>query len=348
MTWYSSLINGAIGMISGAIAQNKTFENNKVLMGLQNRYNKDAANHTNELQKNMWDYTNTENQVQHLKNAGLNPALIYGQSGGGGMGVTGSAQQQGTSIAQDSSVAMGLQAAVLASQIDLNAAKADEARAGANEKEESAKEKGWNMRKIEKELNLIDANTDLARAKKVTEESQQKLNDSLRDVNGSVIKLNNEKAAEALANVALIKQKELTEKQITEIKKWDRKLQEETFDDQVSKAAWTVTDIMAGVQLKDSQQDLNREQAAKFQRETELLIQKTITEGWTQKEIEQKIENYKNDILVKKWHMVNESADVLMSGVSNIITSLLPWKGIFSSGKNEAKTVQAPTGTSSN
>ena len=46
-------------------------------MGLQAKY-------STELGKEMWDYTNYENQVKHLKEAGLNPALLYGQGGGGG------------------------------------------------------------------------------------------------------------------------------------------------------------------------------------------------------------------------------------------------------------------------
>lgn len=34
--------------------------------------------------KEMWDYTNYENQVAHMKAAGLNPALMYGTAGQGG------------------------------------------------------------------------------------------------------------------------------------------------------------------------------------------------------------------------------------------------------------------------
>ena len=36
------------------------------------------------MQKEMWDYTNYENQVEYMKNAGLNVGLMYGGSGGGG------------------------------------------------------------------------------------------------------------------------------------------------------------------------------------------------------------------------------------------------------------------------
>ena len=62
---------------------------------LQNRWNKEQMEYQHELNeisaanaakraKEMWDYTNYENQVKHMKEAGLNPALLYGQNGGGG------------------------------------------------------------------------------------------------------------------------------------------------------------------------------------------------------------------------------------------------------------------------
>jgi hypothetical protein len=45
------------------------------------------------LQLDTWNKTNYEAQVQHIKAAGLNPALLYGKGGGGGA-TTGSAQAQ--------------------------------------------------------------------------------------------------------------------------------------------------------------------------------------------------------------------------------------------------------------
>lgn len=50
----------------------------------QYKYNVNLANVEQGLGKDMWDYTNYENQRKHLENAGLNAALMYGQGGGGG------------------------------------------------------------------------------------------------------------------------------------------------------------------------------------------------------------------------------------------------------------------------
>ena len=78
----------------------------------------------------MWDYTNYENQIRHLKAAGLNPALIYGMSGGGGT-TAGSAQASGVGNPGTTAVGMGLEAAQLLSNIRLTNAEATKAEAEA-------------------------------------------------------------------------------------------------------------------------------------------------------------------------------------------------------------------------
>ena len=53
----------------------------------QNRIDKQNRNNL-QYQKDLWDYTNAENQVEHYKNAGLNVGLMY--EGGGASASTGS------------------------------------------------------------------------------------------------------------------------------------------------------------------------------------------------------------------------------------------------------------------
>lgn len=117
----SSLISGAIGMIGGAIGDRRNYKNQLKLMEQQQQYNKElgeinqgyakemaAINQQYALQagkqshlynQQMWDYTNYENQVKHLEAAGLNPALLYGQGGGGGATAAGGAVGNGQGMA---------------------------------------------------------------------------------------------------------------------------------------------------------------------------------------------------------------------------------------------------------
>ena len=89
---------------------------NKNIMALQNQYQQQAAEKSQQYAKDYWDYTNAENQVEHLKNAGLNIGLMYGQSGAGGMGASGGAHQASPDQPQGNPVGMALQVQQLEQQ----------------------------------------------------------------------------------------------------------------------------------------------------------------------------------------------------------------------------------------
>ena len=85
-----SISNGIGSMIGGLFSpsqeklQQQQLDYQGKLMALQQTYNRMQADYTHKLNKDMWDYTNYENQVKHLKAAGLNPALFYGKGGAQG------------------------------------------------------------------------------------------------------------------------------------------------------------------------------------------------------------------------------------------------------------------------
>lgn len=81
-------------------------------MALQFGYNKQAADYSQQLNKEMWEYTGYGNQKRQMVEAGLNPALMYGQGGGGGQSASGANMQGATAIAP-----MGLQVALQAEQM---------------------------------------------------------------------------------------------------------------------------------------------------------------------------------------------------------------------------------------
>ena len=98
-------------------------------MGLQAQYNKEQARYSTDLSKEMWDYTNYENQKKHLEAAGLNPALLYGSSGCGGGSAAGGGNAPGVGLPTSTGVGMGIQWEQMEAQKDL--AKAEAAKTNA-------------------------------------------------------------------------------------------------------------------------------------------------------------------------------------------------------------------------
>ena len=138
-----SAANYYIGKATGASQgmANDQIEQQKKLTAIQEGANARAARNSLELQKEMIDYTNPSMTMKRLEDAGLNPALMYGQGGAGGT-TTGSAGQSGVSGGTASDEAsrnmtsiqqqgMALQMAKLQSEIDVNKSVAEVNRANA-------------------------------------------------------------------------------------------------------------------------------------------------------------------------------------------------------------------------
>ena len=132
-----STASNAIGGAMSAKDAKRQHEYDLEKMAKQHGYNIESQKLGQQFNKEMWDYTNYENQKRHLEAAGLNPALLYGMSGGGGATAAG-AQGMGAGIASGHEMGikqqgrgMGLQAAAIASQIDLNNSQAEKNRADA-------------------------------------------------------------------------------------------------------------------------------------------------------------------------------------------------------------------------
>lgn len=81
---------------------NRNLKGSKELMGIQNNYQRGLNVQGHNLQYDMWKKTNYPAQIEMMKEAGLNPALMYGQAGaggqtgsqGGGSAASGQAPQQ--------------------------------------------------------------------------------------------------------------------------------------------------------------------------------------------------------------------------------------------------------------
>ena len=113
-------------LLLGNRRRKKQIEQQKKLTEIQVEANKELARHGVALQKEMFEATGYGAQRRQMEEAGLNPALMYGQAGAGGQ--LGTGQGGGTSTGQASDeasmmnaitnkMAMGLQLAMQKAQI---------------------------------------------------------------------------------------------------------------------------------------------------------------------------------------------------------------------------------------
>lgn len=83
-----TVANTALGGIFGAIMQKsndkRQIRQQRKLQDMQLQGNKEMVDYNMMKELEMWNNTNYGAQIKHLKDAGLNPALIYGMKGGGG------------------------------------------------------------------------------------------------------------------------------------------------------------------------------------------------------------------------------------------------------------------------
>ena len=124
--------------------------------------------------ENYWDYTNYENSVKHLKEAGLNPALFYAKGGQGG--ATGGGQAQGVGLpsttptmARIQAQGMGAQLQNILSQVELNKATAKKTEA------EAEKIAGADTKVAEHEAEMLKSQSEFNRRVTKLQNSIEKL-----------------------------------------------------------------------------------------------------------------------------------------------------------------------------
>lgn len=162
-------------MIGGLAASSLQRADNEYLMNKQAELNKEQADYSTDLAKNYWDYTNYENQVKHMKEAGLNPSLFYAKGGQGG--ATGGGQAQGVGLpsttptmARIQAQGMGAQLQNILSQVELNKAVAKKTDA------EADKIKGVDTQLAEAEAKLKERIANLQDTVEKVLNSQEKMN----------------------------------------------------------------------------------------------------------------------------------------------------------------------------
>ena len=217
------LVNGIMGLFGGnKRAEQRQYQHEKEMMALQNKYNTQAAAQSMEYAKTMnrinfeqqnqifdkqAEWHSAEQQKQRLKEAGLNPALMYGIGGEGGSSVssgggTGS-EVQGVSNPGTQAVMMGLQAKSIESQIALNNAQASKINAETEKTEKETEKTSAETESVWSGIELLKKQTSSEEAKIKLTNMQTELTEAMREESWS----NWEKARAGVAEISRIMEK---------------------------------------------------------------------------------------------------------------------------------------------
>ena len=203
--WLSALpiVGGLLGSIGQKKRAKKQHERQKELMGIQSENQKMLNKQGQALQMQTWRDTGYGAQMGQMKEAGLNPALMYGMSGGGGQ-TTGS--QSGGS-AQSGSAAAPMDIGAIA-QVALMTAQAGKLKAETANIEKDSKNKEVTWSKIVAET--VNLTEDSIRKNMENDVKYQSLSAEIKKIK--------EDALNAELNNQLTKLKtELTEEQVREL-----------------------------------------------------------------------------------------------------------------------------------
>lgn len=260
---------GIMGLLSGRDNSNETMQqqlqNEKELMGLQNQYNTQMAEGNQQRAKEMWDYTNFENQRKHLENAGLSVGLMYGNGGAGGASTSGG-QGQGVGNPGTTAVQQGLQAKMLGvqmnniqSQTALNTAQAAKAMS------EAEKTKGVDTEEKKASIENIIQQTENEKAKNGLIYAQQRLADEeaeLKSANVEEINWNIKQITKSL---------DIMDNNLR-ISGVEAEIAESTKEQRIEQASLNVMESIKNILLKDKQANLTEEEAK--------AITAQLAQGW--------------------------------------------------------------------
>ena len=300
---------------------------NKRIMALQNQYQQQAAAKSQQYAKDYWDYTNAENQVRHLKNAGLNIGLMYGQNGAGGMGASGGARQESPDQAQGNPVGMALQVQQIEQQRRMNDAQIALAEAQAKKANTEANKIGGvdtqeALKRIEEassriELNLREGNykealTELTKAEK---EATNALT-SLREMQEA---LTSAEISKAFAIAGYYSEKAHTEYWAKENEKIQNEYLKDTYYDRVDAAYYNNAVAIALAAKYKSDKDVNEQQIKQLEASIKELEALADKHNWDKETFRKQVEG-----MLERWEeqTFNERIGLALEFGENIVNML--------------------------
>lgn len=113
------VVGQILGLVTGGAQDRRQLKQQKKLQNLQIKGQKELADYQQQKELDMWHQTNYGAQIEELKNAGLNPALLYGKGGGGGTTTGGgiaTGVTSGTPTDPSAATGMGIQLGMMQAQ----------------------------------------------------------------------------------------------------------------------------------------------------------------------------------------------------------------------------------------
>lgn len=261
-----AIMGAGLGIAGSILGRKQQNEDQREMMELQAKLNQQQANYNQGLSKDMWNYTSYPNQVKKMKDAGLNPALIYGMGGqGGSTAGAGQAGSVGLSDAKGMQTGiamqgMGLELANLASQVELNKSQAEKNRA------EAEKTAGVDTQVQQATMDNLIAQTANEKVKKGLIYADTRFKDAMEEFTRG-------KVDEVGWNVKnLMKSLELADRNI-QATDLDNELKNRTMEANVKQAEETLKNTMADTLVKFSQGKLNQTQA--------MTLTEQVKQGWS-------------------------------------------------------------------
>lgn len=322
---------------------------NKRIMALQNQYQQQAAAQSQQYAKDYWDYTNAENQVKHLKNAGLNIGLMYGQSGAGGMGASGGARQESPDQAQGNPIGMALQVQQIEQQRRMNDAQIALAQAQAQKAKAEAKKIGSvdieetlaniksllaKAEKDRKEGNVFDATVGLVNAQ---EDMTKKLGDkAFWDAKLAEARTGTEQ--EQKENLKVLRTNMISEG-LKILQEWENLKKDgqakdimnhingASMKEQIRAFALNNAKTVAETALDNAKNKLTAQQINTLAREEQLLIERAVSEKWDRETRRREVEAFEKRVhdqnVNEKWGLVNEDVKIITDSVIKAIDILI-------------------------
>lgn len=300
---------------------------NKRIMALQNQYQKQAAAQSQQYAKDYWDYTNAENQINHLKNAGLNVGLMYGQSGAGGMGASGGARQESPEQVQGNPIGMALQTQQIEQQRRMNDAQialteAQTEKTNAEKEKISGVDTQEALKRIEEAASRIELNLKEGYYKEALTEltnAEKEATNALTALREMQEGLTNAQISEAFAIAGYYSEKAHTEYWAKENEKIQNEYLKDTYNDRVDAAYYNNAVAIALAAKYKSEKDVNEKQIKQLEASIKELEALADKHNWDKETFRKEVEG-----MVERWEdqTFNERIGLGLEFGENIVNML--------------------------